>query len=202
MLRTVNRVLLGLAGAVLLALGLAVLAAAADLPSRWGSGVGSGWPWQGGSDVLLSAEDRTRWRNEGWWWPVVLAALAALVLLALWWLLAQLRRRRLTAVLIPSASGDGGSPPGVLRGRALEHAIAADAESQPGVERAKVTLGGRRSSPRARVRLLLAPHAEPGPVLRRLHSEGLEHARDSVGVRELPAEVRLRSLRHRPERVN
>lgn len=197
MLRTVNRVLLALAGVLLLALGLAVLAASLDLPQRWGNGLGTGWPWSGPDDVLLTDADRTRYRDEGWWWPVLIAALAAAVLLLLWWFLAQLRRRRLGEVLVESGDGEGA----LLRGRALADVLAAEAESQPGVDRVRVRLLGRRTSPRVRVNLRLEPHAEPAAAVARLRAEALEHARNSAGLDSLPAEVRLRGLRHRAERV-
>ncbi|NGO69014.1 alkaline shock response membrane anchor protein AmaP [Streptomyces boncukensis] len=198
MLRTVNRVLTGLAGLALLLLGLAVLAGGLDLPHRWSVSLPSGWPWAGPDDVLLTREDRTRWRDEGWWWPVLIAALAVLVVLTLWWLLAQLRRHRLGEVLVESGDGAGA----LLRGRALEDVLAAEAEALPGVDRARVTLTGRRTEPRLRIGLLLAAHAEPGPELLRLRGEAIEHARTSSGLDRLPAEVRLRSARHRAERVN
>ncbi|MGY1434850.1 alkaline shock response membrane anchor protein AmaP [Streptomyces reniochalinae] len=198
MLRTVNRVLTALSGLVLLALGLAVLFAAAGLPHRWGVSMPSDWPWTRPGDVLLTDADRTRWRDEGWWWPVVIAVLAVLVLLTLWWLLAQLRRRRQSEALIDSGDGEGAA----LRGRALEDVIAAEAEAQPGVDRARVTLTGRRDRLRARVGLVLAAHARPGPVVHQLRHEAIRHAVDSAGLDTLPAEVRLRTARHRAERVS
>ncbi|AXK34210.1 alkaline shock response membrane anchor protein AmaP [Streptomyces armeniacus] len=198
MLRIVNRVLVGLAGLLLLLLGLAVLAGGLDLQRRWGYSLGSGWPWAASGDVLLTDADRTRWRDEGWWWPVVFAALGLLLVLLLWWILAQLRRRRLSEVLVDSGDGEGA----LLRGRALEGALAAEAESLTGVDRARAALRGRRTEPRARVTLVLAAHAEPATALHRLRTEALEHARNSAGLAELPAEVRLRCVRHRPERVS
>ncbi|MBA0050497.1 alkaline shock response membrane anchor protein AmaP [Streptomyces sp. AJS327] len=201
MLRVVNRVLLGLTGLLSLAVGLALLAGGFELPHRWGLGLPSDWPWARGGDVPLAEGDRTRWRDTGWWWPVVIGVLSALVLLTLWWVLAQARRRRLGEVLIAAPEGSEEGVAGLLRGRALEDALTADAEGQPGVERARVTLTGRRTGPRTRIGLLLAPHAEPGPAVRQLHGEALEHARSSIGVAALPAEVRLRSARHRARRV-
>jgi hypothetical protein len=198
MLRAVNRVLLALAGVLLLALGLAVLAGGFDLQRRWGYDLGSGWPWTGPDDVPLSDADRTRYRGAGWWWPTVIASLAVGALLLLWWLLAQLRRRRLGEVLVESGDGEGA----LLRGRALADVLAAEAESQPGVRRAGVRLLGRRTAPGARVYLQLEPHAEPAAAVARLHTEGLEHARHSAGLDVLPAEVRLRARRHRAERVS
>lgn len=192
MLRTVNRVLLGLAGLVLICVGGGVLAAALGLS------VPSWWPWYGKQDVLLSEADRDRWRGEGWWWPTVIAVLAVLVVLALWWLLAQLRRSRLAEVLVDSGDGEGA----LLRGRALEGVLASEAGALDGVARAQVVLTGKRSTPSARIRLLMEPHAVPDEALSRLSGEALAHARDSAGLAALPAEVRLKAVKHRAERVS
>ncbi|WP_369380087.1 alkaline shock response membrane anchor protein AmaP [Streptomyces sp. cg36] len=192
MLRTVNRVLIGLAGLALVAAGGAALAAGSGLA------VPSWWPWHGRHDVLLSHARRERWHQHGWWWPVVIAALAVLVLLALWWLLAQLRRARLAEILVDSGDGAGA----LLRGRALEAVLAGEAESLPGVARAHVTLHGRRTTPEARIALALEPHAAPAETLTLLVSQALAHARDSAGLAELPADVRLRGVKHRARRVN
>ncbi|WP_371651896.1 MULTISPECIES: alkaline shock response membrane anchor protein AmaP [unclassified Streptomyces] len=192
MLRTVNRVLIGLVGLILVAAGGAVLAAGAGLS------VPAWWPWEGTDEVLLDRARRERWHHHGWWWPTVIAALAVLVLLTLWWLFAQLRRARLAEVLVDSGDGEGA----LLRGRAMETVLAGEAESLPGVARAQVTLHGRRTTPAARVALLLEPHAAPAEALSRLTSEALAHARDSAGLAALPAEVRLRGVKHRAQRVS
>lgn len=192
MLKTVDRVLTGLVGLVLLALGGAVLAVGFDLPAP------SWWVHQGPHDVLLSTAERTRWRDAGWWWPVVIAALAVLLLLALWWLVAVLRRRRLTEVLVDTGDGEAAS----LRGRALEGVLAGEADRVDGVERAAVRLTGRRDAPTTRVRLLLAPHVDPGTALHDLTTGALTHARDSAGLSSLPAEVQLRGVKHHAERVS
>lgn len=192
MLGIVNRVLTGIVGLVLLVAGGSVLAVGLGVrPPSW-------WIHQGRHDVLLTAAERTRWRETGWWWPAVLAALAVLFLLALWWLIAVLRRRRTDEVLVDT--GDGEET--VLRGRALADVLAADAERLDGVARAHVRLTGRRDAPAARMRLLLEPYADPGTTLDRLTAESLAHARDSVNLRSLPAEVRLSSVKHRAERVS
>lgn len=189
---TVNRVLLALAGLVLVVVGGAVLAAGL------GASVPSWWPWDGTTDVLLSAADRRRWRDDGWWWPAVIAALAVLVVLALWWFLAQLRRGRLADVLVDSGDGEGAR----LRGRALEGVLASEAGALDGVARAQAMLTGRRTEPRARVRLLMEPHAAPLGTLNAVADGALAHARDSAGLDALPAEVRLRAVKHRAERVS
>ncbi|MEQ4608899.1 alkaline shock response membrane anchor protein AmaP [Streptomyces bacillaris] len=189
---TVNRILLALAGLVLIVVGGAVLAAGL------GAAVPSWWPWDGKTDVLLSAADRGRWRDEGWWWPTVIAVLAVLVVLALWWFLAQLRRGRLAEVLVDSGDGEGAQ----VRGRALENVLAEEAGEVDGVARAQASLTGRRTAPRARVRLLMEPHAAPARALNAVADGALVHARESAGLDELPAEVRLKAVKHRAERVS
>ncbi|MEV6122390.1 alkaline shock response membrane anchor protein AmaP [Streptomyces sp. NPDC052077] len=187
----VNRVLVGLAGLVLLAVGGSVLAVGLGAaPPSW-------WIHQGPHDVLLSTAERTRWRNEGWWWPVVLAALALLLLGSLWWLVAAVRRRRLAEVLVDTGDGEGA----VLRGRALEEVLAREAGRADGVEGVRVRLNGRRTAPRTRVRLTLAPQVDPGAALAGLTTGALGHARASAGLDALPAEVRLRGVKHQAERV-
>ncbi|MFI7388754.1 alkaline shock response membrane anchor protein AmaP [Streptomyces sp. NPDC049813] len=192
MLRTVNRIVLGLLGLVLLLGGGPVLAVGLGAkPPSW-------WVYDGRKDVLLSVADRQRWRDEGWWWPVVIAALAVLVLLALWWLVAQFRRRRVTEVLVDTGDGEGAR----LRGRALESVLVGGAEAVDGVERAGVVLTGRRSAPRARAKLTLSPHAVPGEALYRFGADALAQAKNSAGLASLPAEVRLRAAKHGAERVS
>lgn len=192
MLRIVNRVLLGIAGLVLLVTGAAVLTVGLGVdPPSW-------WIHDGRNDVLLSDAERTHWRDAGWWWPTVIAVLALLVLLALWWLTAVLRRHRLAEVLVDTGDGEGA----LLRGRALEGVLTTEATQLDGVDRAQAHLTGRRNAPEARVRLLLQPHADPGDALRRVTTEAIAHARDSAGLAALPADVRLRGVKHRARRVS
>ncbi|MFF4753958.1 alkaline shock response membrane anchor protein AmaP [Streptomyces sp. NPDC002514] len=190
-LRIVNRVLVGIVGLLLVALGGSVLAAGLGvrMPSWWIHG--------GPHDVLLSDAERTRLRDTDWWWPVVIGVLALLVLLALWWLAALLRRRRLAEVLVDTGDGAGA----LLRGRALETAFVDDAARLPGVAHAQAVLTGRRSAPEARVWLQLEPDVDPGAALHGLTTESLARARESAGLAALPAEVRLRAVKHRAERV-
>ncbi|MGP4001938.1 alkaline shock response membrane anchor protein AmaP [Streptomyces sp. 8N706] len=197
-LRTVNRVLLGLAGLALFALGGAVLVGGLDLSRHWDFALPGWWPFRGPHDMILGAEGRTRYRDDGWWWPVVFAVLGVLLVLMLWWLLAQLRKHRLREILVDSGDGAGA----LLRGRALEGAMAAEAESLDGVSRADVRLTGRqRTAPEVRVGLALEPHAGPAEVVGRLTRDALGHARESAGLERLPAEVRVTAVRHGAERV-
>ncbi|MBU7599721.1 alkaline shock response membrane anchor protein AmaP [Streptomyces sp. P38-E01] len=202
MLRTLNRLLLALLGLVLLLLGLSALVGALDLPNRWGFGMPSGWAWSRPQEVVLTGADRTQWRDQGWWWPVVIGILALLTLLALWWALSQLRRRRAGELAVSGDESTDRGPGAVLRGRALEQVMGSEAAALDGVSRARVTLVGKRTDPSVRMRVVLDEHAVPDEVVHRLETEVLEHARTSADVGELPAEIRLSSVRHRPSRVN
>ncbi|MEV6953560.1 alkaline shock response membrane anchor protein AmaP [Streptomyces sp. NPDC051183] len=184
LLGAVNRALLALCGLVLLAAGVSLLTAS--------------WPLGGRHAPLLGAGTRRRyWHAEGWWAWAVLAGLALCVLLALWWLLSQLRRSRSAAVVVDT--GDGAFA--VLRGRALEEAVAAEAGALDGVARCRVALLGRRGAPHLRVALELEPHAVPADALAGLAGPVLDHARTSAGLAELPVEARLEVTAHRAQRV-
>ncbi|MFI8100100.1 alkaline shock response membrane anchor protein AmaP [Streptomyces sp. NPDC086023] len=182
-LGVVNRIVLGLLGLLLLALGAALL--------------GGLWPWSGRADVVLSQAERERYQAEGWWWWAVLGGLALCVLLALWWFLSQLRRSRLAALLVDT--GDGAFA--LLRGKALEQVVSAELGAVDGVARSHVTLHGRRSAPSARVRVLLAPHAVPADALDVLADQALTHAREATGLPELPTEARFNAESHHARRV-
>ncbi|MFI6416573.1 alkaline shock response membrane anchor protein AmaP [Streptomyces sp. NPDC050842] len=198
MIKTVNRVLLGLFGLGLFALGGGVLLGGLDLQRRWGFDVPGWWPFRGPADVVLGDEGRLRWRVEGWWWPTVIAVLAALLALLLWWLWALLRKDRLHQVPVDSQDGTVAR----LDGRALEDVIEEDAQALDGVARARVRLRGRPTAPVARMRLWLEPHAEPERILDRLDRDTLARARNSAGLDRLPAEVSLREVRHHAHRVD
>lgn len=190
-LRIVNRVLIGITGLLLVAVGGPVLAVGLGArPPSW-------WIHGGPHDVLLSDAQRSRWRDAGWWWPAVIAGLAVLVLLGLWWLTAVLRRRRLAEVVVDTGDGAGA----LLRGRALETVLVGDAARLDGVAHAQATLTGRRTAPQARVWLQLEPDVDPGTALHHLATGSLTRARDSARLPSLPAEVFLRAVKHRAERV-
>ncbi|WP_328862984.1 alkaline shock response membrane anchor protein AmaP [Streptomyces sp. NBC_00306] len=198
MLKTANRVLLGLLGLGLFALGGGALLGGLDLQRRWGFDVPGWWPFRGPDDVVLGVEGRTRWREQGLWWPAVIAALVVLLALLLWWLVAQLRKDRLGQILVDSKDGATTQ----LNGHALENVMEEEVQTLDGVSRAHVRLTGRRTVPVARVRLWLEPDGEPEQILGRLSRETLTRARDSAGLDRLPSKVRLRQVRHGAHRVD
>ncbi|WP_121700613.1 hypothetical protein [Streptomyces sp. E5N298] len=186
----VNRTLLALAGAALLAGGgWAVLtsdAVAGRLPGRW--------PTADAGTVLLDRGGLADLRGHGWWTPAVVAGTVCVLLLCLAWFLTQFRGggRRL-----PLAG-----PSLTLRSRALADAVARRAEATEGVDRAHVHLPAGKKRSAARVRVLLEPGAEPGPVLERLTRGPLDEARASLAPHPLSTHVRLgvRSDRERRAR--
>ncbi|GAB3124855.1 alkaline shock response membrane anchor protein AmaP [Streptomyces calidiresistens] len=198
-MRIVNRVLLALIGVLLVGAGAAVVAAALDLPARWGIPLPDGWSPRAPDDVLLTDADRTRWVGEGWWWPVVIGVLSLLVLLTAWWALTQFRRGRRRE--LPLGDEAEGADATVLRGAALEEVVTEEIESFPGVERARVVLDGGRRGSRLRAGVVLEAGARPGEVVRRFRTEALEHLRTSTGRERLPADLRVRSTRHAADRV-
>lgn len=141
---TLNRVMLGLLGLLLLLVGLSVLVGGLNLEKHWNFTMPHWWPWSGPKDVLLSTHDRTRYRSDGWWWPVVIAVLAVLLLIGLWWLFAQARRRRVRQVRVDSGDGQGA----LLRGRAVEDVLRSEAEAYDGVAWSGARLVGKRGNPR------------------------------------------------------
>ncbi|MFC7941042.1 hypothetical protein ACFU2J_33110 [Streptomyces sp. NPDC057387] len=183
-----NRTLLALTGAVLAA-GGAWLALTSDAVTPRLPGW---WPAPEAGTVLLDRARLADLRGQGWWTPVVVAGTALALLLCLTWFLAQFRRgggRRL-----PLAGSSL-----TLRSRALAGTVARRAEATAGVDRAHVTLPAGKKRSRARVRVLLEPGAEPGPVLRRLTHGALDEARSCLAPHPLAARVRM-SVRTTRER--
>ncbi|MFF7591003.1 alkaline shock response membrane anchor protein AmaP [Kitasatospora purpeofusca] len=193
----VNRLLLGVVGAVLLAAGLLVLLGGLDLYRRLGLDPPSRWPLASPDRPVLGARARTRWEDRTWWWPVVIGGLALFVLGIGWWLLAQLRRSGPTTVLLPT--------PGVsglrlrLRTRALEEAVESGAVTLPEVERVGVRLVRGRRHPRLRAAVRMAPGGDPAALAEHFETGPRTGARASLGLPELPAELRIRVVAARPE---
>lgn len=175
---TLNRVLLGLCGVLLLA------------------GVGLLLGLRPHGQPVLTEAQRTRWRHESWWWAALLAAGWVLFVIGLMWLWTQLSPGRAGRVRLPLREHRRVQ----LHGRALADALRAEAARIPGVARARVRVLGTARTPRARFLLALDPGADPGAVLDRLAAGPIAHAHTTTG-RPLPAEARLTLLAHPSTRV-
>ncbi|MGW1728010.1 alkaline shock response membrane anchor protein AmaP [Streptomyces sp. NPDC002306] len=193
-----NRILLALAGLVLLGGGMLILFAGLDVYRQYNLVPPLGWPLTNKNDVLLSSAERVRWSNQDWWWPAVIAALTLVLLLALWWLLAQLRQCHPGALPVGGTTSRNGSIE--LRDDVLSNAIAAEAGALPGVKQAAVRITGRPARPRTRVRLTLTPHGAPDAALDALCKGPLRTVQHCTGS-DMPFEARLRVARHKPHRT-
>ena len=205
-----NRTLLALAGIVLLGGGVLVLIGGLNLDSRWHLGLPHGWPLTDPHQAVLTAAQRSRWRDHSWWWPVVFGGLAVGALLCLWWLLAQLGRGRAGDLPVPTpdtaraASRRRRRRRGartLVRGDALALAVGADIEQLPGVARARARLLGSARRPRVRLALTLTPGTGPEELLRTLGRGPVATARTTTGLAELPVDVRIRAEGGRVSRV-
>ncbi|MFJ4092554.1 alkaline shock response membrane anchor protein AmaP [Kitasatospora sp. NPDC089913] len=193
----VNRLLLGVVGAVLLVAGLLALLGGLDLYRRLGLDPPSGWPLASPDRPVLGARARTRWEDRSWWWPVVIGGLSLLVLGTGWWLLAQLRRSGPTTVPLPTPG-----VPGLrlrLRTRALEEVVESGAVALPEVERVGVRLVRGRRHPRLRAVVRMTPGGDPAALAEHFETGPRTGARASLGLPELPAELRIRVVAARPE---
>jgi hypothetical protein len=185
----VNRTILAVAGLILLAAGLLVLAGGFDLYHRWQLSPPSWWPLTSPDQPVLSEASRTRWVNRSWWWPVAIAVPAVVLAGSLWWLFAQLRRSGPAGLHLPTARDVHLAVR--VHSRAVEGAIRAETAAFPGVARVTVHLVGDQHRPQIRALIRLTPAGSPAEVLDRFHTGPLDHARTSLGLAALPAELHL-----------
>ncbi|WP_380280301.1 alkaline shock response membrane anchor protein AmaP [Kitasatospora purpeofusca] len=194
---TVNRLLLGVVGLVLLAAGVLVLAGGLDLYGHLGVDPPSWWPLTSPDQPVLSARSRSRWAGESWWWPVVIAGLVVVVAGTAWWLVAQLRRSGPTTVVLPTPGA-----PGLrlrLRSRALEEAVETAAVALPEVERVGVRLVRGPRQPRLRAAVRMTPGGDPAALAEHFETGPRTGARASLDLPDLPADLRIRVVAARPE---
>ncbi|MFJ4187579.1 alkaline shock response membrane anchor protein AmaP [Kitasatospora sp. NPDC089509] len=192
----VNRVLLGLVGAVLLGVGVLVLAGGLDLYQRLGVHPPGWWPLTSPDQPVVGAHSRRRWAGSSWWWPTVLGGLSVLVLGTAWWLVAQLRRTGLPGIAVPTP----GVPGLRLRvgARALEEALEQGTAVLPEVERAGVRLVRAPGHPRLRGAVRLTPGGDPVALVEHFEDGPRADAVRSLGLAELPADLRIRVLQEAP----
>lgn len=156
--RILNRVLIGLLGLSLLALG-ALLLSLAMVPAvgRWWQGWSSGM-W----DAALQAFERTRFpgRSESWLWMIVAAVLALVIALVIAWV-AQQGKGRADLLVSPRDDGD---VPGTIRiaGGVAEQAIKDALAGRSDLAGSSVATYSIKGRPALRIRLQprqgVAPH--------------------------------------------
>ncbi|GAB7180304.1 alkaline shock response membrane anchor protein AmaP [Kitasatospora sp. Ki12] len=192
----VNRVLLGAVGVLLLAAGVLVLAGGLDLYRRLGAHPPHWWPLTSPDQPVVSARSRGRWVDSAWWWPTVIGGLAVLVVGMAWWLVAQLRRTGLSSIAVPTPGASG------LRlrvsARALEEAMETGTAVLPEVERAGVRLVRAPGHPRLRGAVRLTPGGDPAALVEHFEDGPRTDACRSLGLPELPADLRIRVLQAAP----
>lgn len=118
---------------------------------------------------------------------VAIAVGVLLTVLGLAWAARSLRPERRPDLVLDA----GPHTAIVVSAGAAADAIAAEAGGLAGVGRARARLVGSRNSPALRVTLWLADDADVREVLRRLDSQVLATARDSLGITALPVAVRV-----------
>ncbi|MFE6056246.1 alkaline shock response membrane anchor protein AmaP [Kitasatospora sp. NPDC056446] len=192
----VNRVVLGAVGLVLLGAGALVLAGGLDLYGRTGLHPPGWWPLTSPDQPVVSARSRGRWVSSAWWWPTVIGGLTVLVAGMAWWLVAQLRRTGLSSIAVPTP-GVGGLRLRVA-GRALEEALETGTAVLPEVERAGVRLVRAPGHPRLRAAVRLTPGGDPTALVEHFEDGPRTGACGSLGLPELPAELRIRVLQAAP----
>ncbi|MEU5384827.1 alkaline shock response membrane anchor protein AmaP [Kitasatospora cineracea] len=199
--RAVNRTLLALVGLALLAGGALVLLGGLDAYRHLGITPPHWWPLTSPDQPVLSTASRTRWTDRDWWWPVAIAVPALVVLGCLWWLFSQLRRGGPAGVDLPSPAAPG-EPHFALhvRSRAVEEAIEAETVALPDVDRVTVKVTGAARRPEVHTAVRLAPGADTAALLSAYRTGPVEHARHSLGLTSLPAQLRLRGGKPRKER--
>ncbi|MFJ7250259.1 alkaline shock response membrane anchor protein AmaP [Kitasatospora sp. NPDC098652] len=192
----VNRVLLAVVGAVLVGVGVLVLAGGLDLYRRLGVDPPRWWPLTSPDQPVVSARSRVRWVGSSWWWPTVIGGLSLLVLGTAWWLVAQLRRTGLAHITVPTPGARG------LRmrvnSRALEEALEHGTAVLPEVERAGIRLVRAPGHPRLRGAVRLTPGGDPVGLVEHFEDGPRADAVRSLGLAELPADLRIRVLQEAP----
>lgn len=176
--RRANRTVLALIGLVLLAAGVAGIAAGTGL---FGDRVRTDKVIRQGTRDWVAAHD--------WFWLVVAAAGILVALLALRWLFAQTSSNRVSFLDVESDRSAGRT---VLSGAAVTDAVAGEIGGYRGVERASAHLLGTRGAPTLLLHATLDGKGDPAEVRARIQAEAVAHARQALDAPELPVRLELR----------
>ncbi|MEV8040580.1 hypothetical protein [Arthrobacter sp. NPDC080082] len=197
--RVLNRILIGVFGLVLLAVGLLlVLLAAVPAVAAW---------WQGWSANVwthirsLSESTRIPGQSESWLWIVMVLLLIAVIVAMVAWLAQQGKGR--SNILV--TEDDAGEVPGYVRigGGVAEQALRAALAGRPDLAGATVATYDFRGRPGLRIRV--QPRQGVAPHLLAAEVSALVEALDAVIGRRTPVLIHIgsgaRSRFARAERV-
>ncbi|MEV7805291.1 alkaline shock response membrane anchor protein AmaP [Microbispora sp. NPDC088329] len=144
---------------------------------------------------VIDAGTRSFAATAPWFWPVVAAVGFVLALIGLAWLLALLRADRLRRLRLES----GTSGVTEVDAHPASEALAAQVGAYPEVRRAHAVLRGSSDDPRLDLGVSAVEPADLGALVTRLHDEAVPDLRSTLGLRRLPATVRLDlASGHRP----
>lgn len=197
--RVLNRILAGIFGLLLLAVGLLlVLLAAVPAVAAWWQGWSSG-AWA--NIRTLSESTRIPGQSEGWLWIVMVLLLMAVIVAMVTWLAQQGKGR--SNILV--AEDDAGEVPGYVRigGGVAEQALRAALAGRPDLAGATVATYDFMGRPGLRIRV--QPRQGVAPHLLAAEVSALVEALDAVIGRRTPVLIHIgsgaRSRFGRAERV-
>ncbi|GAB3133102.1 alkaline shock response membrane anchor protein AmaP [Microbispora hainanensis] len=171
-----NRVGLAVLGLVLLAVGGLAIARAlgsfGDAAAR---------------EPVVDAGARSFAATTPWFWPVVAAVGIVIGLIGLAWLLALLRVDRPRRLRLES----GTTGVTEVDAHPASEALAEQVSTYPEVRRAHAVLRGPSDDPHLDIGVSAEEPADLGALVTRLHDEAVPDLRTTLGLRRLPAMVRL-----------
>ncbi|MEW9532895.1 alkaline shock response membrane anchor protein AmaP [Microbispora sp. NPDC049125] len=129
--------------------------------------------------------------GRAWFWPAMAGLGIVLGLLGLAWLLAQMRIGRVRRLRLQS----GMSGITEVDARPASDAVAAQIGEYPDVRRARAVLRGSSDHPRLDLGVAAGEPADLSALVTRLHDEAVPALRSTLGLRRLPALVRLSLVR-------
>jgi hypothetical protein len=174
-----NRLLLAMAGLLVLAAGGAGMAAS--------SGVfGAGFARRTLLDNRVSGYFS---HHGGWLWPAIAGACLLLALACLRWILALLvSTDRAGDITIPGSADQGTT---IVQPAALTDALTREISAYRGVDAAKGRVIGDDRSPEIVLTVSATPSADLHALHRRIEAEALAHARQALGKPSLPIQLDL-----------
>lgn len=197
--RVLNRILIGILGLKLLAVGvLLLLIATVPAVARWWQGWSSGM-W----GIALQAFEQTPLpgRRESWLWMIVAAVLAVVIGLVIAWV-AQQGKGRADLLVIPRDEGD---VPGTVRiaGSVAEQAIKGALAGRADLAGSSVAAYSIKGNPALRIRL--HPRQGVAPQLLAAEVAQLVHALEDLVGQRIPVLIHIsagaRTRLSRAERV-